>query len=162
MRLFPSSFNRQAVRPSLNRLRQGHWSRPLAWFSARFFAAAEVSGPAHAVQALGPGTLGQIGRALIQLAVRSVYYLDVQDGQLLMIPCESWDVGGGSMPSSWTYRLSLGGPDRTMTIDPVQAAGVVHCKYATDPSRPWKGVGPIQSAALAGRLSAETSKGSRR
>ena len=123
----------------------------------RCFSAAEVSGPAHAVQALGPGTLGQIGRALIRSG-EIVYYLDVQDGQLLMIPCESWDVGGGSIPSSWTYRLSLGGPDRTMTIDPVQAAGVIHCKYATDPSRPWKGVGPIQSAALSGRLSAEVTR----
>ena len=124
---------------------------------ARCFAAAEVSGPAHAVQALGPGTLGQIGRSLIRSG-EICYYLDVQDGQLLMIPCESWDVGGGSMPSSWTYRLSLGGPSSTMTIGPVQASGVVHCKYATDPSRPWKGVGPIQSAALSGRLSAEVTR----
>ena len=124
---------------------------------SRCFAAADVSGPDHAISALGPGTLAQIGRALIRSG-EVVYYLDVQGGELMLLPCESWDVGGGAHPSTWTYRLSLGGPDRTMTLDPVQAAGVIHCKYSTDPETPWRGVGPIQSAALAGRLSAETAK----
>ena len=32
----------------------------------------------------------------------------------------------------------------------------MHLRYATDPDRPWQGIGPIQSAALAGKLSAET------
>ena len=124
---------------------------------SRCFAAAVVSGPDHAISALGPGTLAQIGRALIRSG-EVVYYLDVQDGELMLLPAESWDVGGGYDPSTWTYRLSLGGPNKTMTLDPVQAAGVCHFKYATDPSTPWRGVGPIQSAALAGRLSAETSR----
>ena len=124
---------------------------------SRCFSAIEVTAPPHALGALGPGTLGQIGRALIRSG-EIVYCLDVQGGELLLLPCESWDVGGASHTSTWTYRLSLGGPDRTMTVDPVPAAGVIHCKYSTDPQTPWRGVGPIQSAALAGRLSAETTK----
>ena len=74
-----------------------------------------------------------------------------------MLPAETWDVGGGSDPSTWHYRISLGGPDRTLTLDPVPSAGVVHIKYSTDPSTPWRGVGPIESASLAGKLSAEVS-----
>ena len=45
---------------------------------------------------------------------------------------------------------------RTFTHNHVPAAGVLHFKYAVDPARPWRGNGPIQVAALAGRLSAET------
>ena len=74
MRLCPSSFNRQAVRPSLNRLRQGRLSRLLDLFSARCFAAAEVSGPAHAVQALSPGTLGLKWPVALIRSGEVVYY----------------------------------------------------------------------------------------
>ena len=45
-----------------------------------------------------------------------------------------------------------------MTYDFVPAQSVLHFKYAADPSTPWRGNGPIQVAALAGRLSAETSR----
>ena len=38
----------------------------------------------------------------------------------------------------------------------VPSDGLIHCRYETDPDRPWKGIGPLQSASLAGRLSAET------
>ena len=38
----------------------------------------------------------------------------------------------------------------------VPSEAVVHPRYEVDVSRPWRGVGPLQSAALAGRLSAET------
>ena len=60
------------------------------------------------------------------------------------------------MPDSWEYRLTLGGPSSTLTHDFVPASSVLHFKYAGDPARPWRGNGPIQVAALAGRLSAET------
>ena len=123
----------------------------------RCFQSALISGPAHAVQALGPGTLGQIGRALIRTG-EAVYYLDVQDGRLLLLPAQSWDVFGAAHPDSWTYRLTLAGPDSVTTLDRVQAAGVLHFRYATDPSSPFRGIAPLTSASLAGRLSAETSK----
>ena len=58
---------------------------------------------------------------------------------------------------SWRYnQLSIAGPSTTLTYDDVPAASVLHFQYASDPASPWRGVGPLQVAALAGRLSAET------
>ena len=124
---------------------------------SRCFAAAQVSGPAHAVQVLGPDVLAQVGRALIRTG-EAVYFMDVQAGRLLLLPAQSWDIFGAAHPDSWTYRLTLAGPDSTTNVDRVQAAGVLHFRYATDPSSPFRGVAPLTSAHLAGRLSAETSK----
>ena len=38
----------------------------------------------------------------------------------------------------------------------MKSASVLHFKYAVDAARPWRGNGPVQVAALAGKLSAET------
>ena len=65
-------------------------------------------------------------------------------------------MAGSPDPSSWIYRCSVGGPERTLTYAGVPAEGVVHLRYATDPERPWRGYGPLGVALLAGRLSAET------
>ena len=54
------------------------------------------------------------------------------------------------------YRLTVGGPSRTMTYNHVPASEVVHLMYAADAATPWRGNGPIQVAHLAGKLSAET------
>ena len=124
---------------------------------SRCFAAADVSAPAHAQAALDPGFFSQVGRALIRTG-EAVYFLSVEGSNLTLTPAETWDVSGGSDPSTWVYRVSLGGPDRTETIYNVGSAGVIHCRYSTNPRNPWQGIGPIQSASLAGRLSAETSK----
>ena len=52
--------------------------------------------------------------------------------------------------------MTLGGPSRTLAYDDVPAASVLHFRYAADASTPWRGNGPVQVAALAGKLSAET------
>ena len=122
---------------------------------SRCFAAIEVSAPAHAVGALGPGFLSQVGRSLIR-AGECVYFLDIEGGAVTLTPAESWDIQGGSNPSSWVYRVSLGGPDRTETVYNVSAAGVIHCRYSTNPRKTHQGISPLASATLAGRLSAET------
>ena len=124
---------------------------------ARAFAAAEVQGPPWAQAALTPACLGMIGRALIREG-EIVLAIDAADGELRLWPAADHDVHGGFDPAGWTYRLSLAGPSYLATRDPVASAGVVHVMYARDPARPWHGVGPIESAALAGRLSAETLK----
>ena len=41
-------------------------------------------------------------------------------------------------------------------MEPVPANGMVHIRLQADPEQPWRGVSPLASAALAGRLSAET------
>ena len=75
-----------------------------------------------------------------------------------LLPAETHDVEGGPHPDSWEYRLTLGGPSRTLTHEYVPSSSVLHFKYAVDPTRPWRGNGPIQVASLAGILSAETVK----
>ena len=106
-------------------------------------------------RALTPGVLELVGRSLIRTG-EVVFFISTSSGNLRLIPAEAHDVVGGPDPSNWSYRLTLGGPSRTVTYDDVPAQSTLHFKYAADP--PWKGNGPIQVAALAGRLSAETVK----
>ena len=47
---------------------------------------------------------------------------------------------------------------RTTTLDQVPSEGMVHIRLQSDPSQPWRGVSPLSSAAIAGRLSAETAQ----
>ena len=123
----------------------------------RGFAASEVAGPDSLTQALTPGCLELMGRSLIRRG-ELVLLIDTQAGRLRLIPAETHDIEGGPDPSSWEYRLTLGGPSRTVTHEFVPAQSVLHFKYACDPSTPWRGNGPIEVAALAGRLSAETAR----
>ena len=122
---------------------------------ARCFAAAVVSGPDHFVAALGPSTLSMIGRSLIRQG-EVLFAIEVREGRVVLIPAASWDVSGGHDPASWTYRLTLGGPSRLTTLSPVPSEAMVHVRLQSDPEQPWKGVSPLASAAIAGRLSAET------
>ena len=121
----------------------------------RSFAACEVGGPETITAALTPPCLELVGRSLIR-AGEVVFLIDTEAGMLRLIPAETHDVEGGPFPDSWEYRLTLGGPSRTVTYDFVPAASVLHFRYACDPSTPWRGNGPIAVAALAGNLSAET------
>ena len=122
---------------------------------ARCFAAAVVSGPDRYREALGPSILSMIGRSLIRQG-EIVFAIEVRGGRLVLLPASSWDVTGDVDPATWTYRLTLGGPSRFTTLDPVASGSMVHIRYQSDPAQPWRGVSPLSSAALAGRLSAET------
>ena len=121
----------------------------------RGFSASEVSGPDSLTSALTPGVLALIGRSLIRLG-EVVFLIDSTSGRLRLVPAETHDVEGGPFPDEWEYRLTLGGPSRTITYDYVPAASVLHFRYSVDPSTPWRGNGPLAVANLAGRLSAET------
>lgn len=122
---------------------------------ARCFAGADVNAPDAFKSALGPATMSLIGRSLIRNG-EAVFAIEVHEGQVVLIPAASWDVSGDVDPSTWTYRLSLSGPSRFTTLSPVPAEAMVHIRYQVDAERPWRGVSPLASAALAGRLSAET------
>ena len=122
---------------------------------ARCFAAAAVSGPDQFVAALGPSTLSLIGRALIRQG-EILFAIEIRKGRVVLLPAASWDVTGAHDPASWSYRLTLGGHSRLTTLEPVPANGMVHIRLQADPEQPWRGVSPLASAALAGRLSAET------
>ena len=122
---------------------------------SRSFAAAVPTGPEYLVAPLTPACLALIGRALIR-AGEVVLVIDVRDGRLHLIPAASWDITGDYNPETWIYEVHLAGPSRQMTRQNVSAQSIIHLRYSVDPERPWHGVGPIQSAALAGKLSAET------
>ena len=121
----------------------------------RGFAASEVAGPASFVQALTPSIMEMIGRSLIRTG-EIIFLIDTQAGKLRLIPAETHDVEGGPFPESWVYRLTLGGPSRTLAYDWTPASSVLHFRYACDGAKPWRGNSPLAVAALAGRLSAET------
>ena len=121
----------------------------------RAFAAADVKAPSHAQAALTPDVLNLIGRSLIRSG-EVLFLLDVVEGGIVLQPVSDWDVQGSYDPVTWAYRASLAGPSSTVTRAAVPAASVLHLRYAFEARRPWQGVGPLQFAHLAGRLSAET------
>ena len=122
---------------------------------ARCFSSADVDAPDQFRQALGPGVLSMIGRSLIRQG-EILFAVEVSDGRVVLLPAASWDVAGGANPESWLYRLTLGGPSRTSTHDSINASEMIHIRLQADPEQPWKGISPLASAAIAGRLSAET------
>ena len=128
-------------------------------FVARAFASADVT-TADSTMAgvLDPQTLSMIGRALIRNGeYLAVIKMGLQDDLPRLAPAASWDVTGGENPASWTYRVSLAGPGQQSAFENLPATSVIHIRYASDTITPWRGVGPLQSARLAGRLSAEVS-----
>ena len=126
-----------------------------AGFVGRAFAAAEVATDARTLEVLTPAVLSMIGRALIRRG-EIVLLIRVENGRLRLLPAASHDVSGGPDPETWRYRVTVGGPERTITYDRVDGASILHITYARDPEQPWRGLGPLQVAQLAGRLSAET------
>ena len=123
----------------------------------RAFSAASVDGPAMLTAPITAAFLNLIGRELVRRG-EVVFHVDVPQDALELTPAADWDVTGGCVPDEWFYRLNLAGPSATTTIGHREASGVLHFKWAYEPARPWRGLSPIQAAALAGRLSAETAK----
>ena len=121
---------------------------------ARAFAGASVSASAAVEAVLTPAFLEMVGRSLIRKG-ELLAYITTRGGKLRLLPVESHDIDGDPDPASWTYRLTIGGPSRTHTLDSVSGSSVLHFRYGTDPEQPWRGLGPLQVAQLGGRLSAE-------
>ena len=119
----------------------------------RAFAAAEVVAPEPVRSALCPLTRSLIGRALVRSG-ECVLWADMSGPRLAFRAVADHDITGSYNPDSWMYRLNLPGPSDTDT-KLVPGHQVLHPRYQVDPERPWRGVGPIESAAIAGRLSAE-------
>ena len=99
------------------------------------------------VPALDPFTLSTIARSLI-LDGESLHVIEVERGELRLLPAgEAVITGSSPDPDTWTYRVDLHGPNGSITRS-IPAAGVVHVRYSVDPSRPWRGVGPLRRAGL--------------
>ena len=118
----------------------------------RSFAISEVNAPANIQHVLTPDLLAMLGRSLIRKG--EIAFLIRTENGLELLPCETIDVYG--TPGQWSYNVSLAGPSRTLSYEKIESDSVLHFRYATDPEQPWLGIGPIQSASLAGKLSAET------
>ena len=127
-----------------------------AGLTARAFATAVVqTGSTAILGALTPSCLAMIGRALVRKG-EIVFYIDTSRGMIDLLPCQSHDVDGGPNPATWIYRCTTAGPERTYTFDNMPADSVVHIMYSRDPEQPFRGIGPLQSAQLTGRLASET------
>ena len=124
-----------------------------AW--GRAFAGCQI---APQVDALDPFTLSRIARDLL-LDGESLHVIEVAAGGLRILPVGDHDISGsGPDPDEWIYSCSLHGPSGSVTRS-VPSAGVIHIRYSVDPSRPWKGVGPLKRAGLdADLLSALTTR----
>ena len=114
---------------------------------ARAFASADVAGDTYEV--LTPSLLACTGRDLVRRG-ESLFLIAVRDG-LTLTPCASWNVYGDHDPATWRYEVELAGPSQTLTATR-PASGIVHARWAVEPSRPWKGVGPLQFAGLSSEL----------
>ena len=123
---------------------------------ARAFASAAVEGAPDDVRAaLGPGVLGMIGRELIRNG-EMVFAIDMDRGGLRLTPAATCNMQGRtSDPAGWTYEVDDAGPtgQRRRVLG---ANGVVHCRYAVDPTAPWRGIGPVQAASSTGTILARS------
>ena len=122
----------------------------------RAFASAIVKAPEPVVGVLGPEILAQIGRTLVRHG-EIVYAIDVDPiTGLSLRPCAEHEIAGRADPDTWRYQCTMTGPSGRDTRRTVLGDGVIHLRYAVDPNQPWRGIGPIKAASLAGKLSAET------
>lgn len=123
---------------------------------SRSLSAAEVNAASALVEAaVSPGMLSLAGRELVRRG-EALFRIRTQGGAIMLDPAYSVTVTGGYDPDTWEYELTLGGPSETATVK-CTAAQVLHFRYAVDAARPWQGVGPLQSATLAARLTGAVS-----
>ena len=116
----------------------------------RAFAAADVAGRPFSRDVLTPAALMLVGRELIR---NGELLLAIDADLRVLLPATSWDVQGSPDPMTWEYRATMASPSYTTTRT-MPAASVIHPRYAIEPARPWAGLGPVQVASLAGKLSA--------
>ena len=128
------------------------------WWGAGL-SSATVKPDTSALRSVSPLVLDAVGRALCRSG-ESLHVIAVSGGRVRLIACGSWTVSGSDAPSTWRYRVTLSGPSSTRTIA-VDAASVLHVRYAPDPSSPWAGRSPMRMAAdtarAAGLLETATS-----
>ena len=113
-------------------------------------ASATVKPDTLALRAVSPLVLDAIGRALCRSG-ESLHVIDVRDGRVRLTSCGSWSIHGSDDPASWKYHCTLSGPTSTRTVT-LDAASVVHIRYAPDPSRPWAGRSPVRLAVDTARV----------
>lgn len=117
---------------------------------SRSLSMADVRSDSPLVSAITPHVLAQIGRQLIRRG-ESIWRISADGREVRLEEAGSWDVRGESDARSWSYRVDIFGPSGNDTFHE-PAESVLHFRYATDPARPWLGIGPLSWAASTGRL----------
>ena len=107
-------------------------------------ASATVKPDTPALRSVSPTILDSIGRALCRSG-QSLHAIAVRNGRVTLTPVASWEVHGSDDPSTWTYRCTVSGPDVARLVT-LEAASVLHFRYAPHPSRPWAGRSPLNLA----------------
>lgn len=124
---------------------------------ARSFASAQVNPAGNSRTAsITPSILAGIARSLIRNG-ESLHLIEITREGLRLSPVGSWNIQGGDDPASWYVRADLFGPSGSRTVF-YPHASFVHCLYAVDPSRPYRGIGPLQWASDTGILAANLEK----
>ncbi|MCY4658614.1 MAG: phage portal protein [Acidobacteria bacterium] len=118
--------------------------------SALYASAFRAAKLTPAVPALNPGTMALVARNLLRHG-EDVHLIDVQGGEVRLIPCGSWDVRGPWREPEWWYRADTFGPSGNATHF-VPSGGVLHFRYAVDSARPWYGISPLGWARSTGAL----------
>ena len=122
---------------------------------SRLMETALVSGGPRAKQALTPTVLAMIGRNLIEWgeSLHMLKYRITAGGiEFYLCPAQhSWTVYGGTDPEEWVVDCSLTGAQTVYEASAPRAA-FLHVIRDADPDYPWRGVAPLQRAAVSSQL----------
>ena len=114
----------------------------------RCFAAASVDPPSTGLNA---SVLDNVGRSYV-LRGESVWYMDSQNGELVLYQAASWDIKGeGPDETNWMYQLELPGPTGNMQKK-VSSGDVLHFRINVAASLPHKGQSPLAAAGYSAAL----------
>ena len=122
---------------------------------SRLMETARVSGGPRAKQALTPTVLAMIGRNLIEWG-ESLHMLKYRMGpmgaEFYLCPAQhEWTVLGGTDPEEWIIDATLTGA-QTVYESSAPRAAWLHVIRDADPDYPWRGVSPLQRAAISSQL----------
>jgi hypothetical protein len=116
----------------------------------RVLGAARVEPANPRTVALTPQWLREAGRQLV-LRGEAVHRIRVAEAGLMLDRAASWTVEGRG---AWRYRLTLPAPSATVTTGLLPAAAVIHLRYHTSESQPWRGLSPVAASSTTAPLAA--------
>ena len=123
---------------------------------SRALAAAEVSGPPWAAEAVSPAYLAQVGRDLIRSG-ESLAVIRTRGGRVRLLPAASWHFTGDSDPETWRVEATCYGPSTSTTWN-LPASGVVFARWGGSPGGTYLGTGPLGWATTTARLASESER----
>ena len=118
----------------------GYWGRGLASASLE-----------PALPVLTASLRDWIGRSLIRQG-EAVLLIDIQDGQISLLPAARHEVKGGSQRESWRYSLEIAGPTSTTKHKSVSGESILHFRYGFAADQPHKGIPPWKFADISAEM----------